>query len=785
MRLGRQLVLSLILASTGTLAAAGAAAAKPVRVTAPRAVLVGAEYQVSLRLSSAGATAVLQRRSRDGWRQVAIARPRHVLATLRARAPKRAGIAIKLRVLVRRRGRVVGRSKPFAVHVAVAGAGQLGLFRRAAPVAHGRLSTPETLPPGTTVDGALNASRVPKAGAPVGTVGVVTAIDPNGFTVIQDPLVAANAAAVVHNVPQAAKLDGRLRVVVGGKTGFVGLGGLAAVMKGMVVVATGRMRGGDLIAASVGSLQVASAPHRAAHTRTAPSVARRRAQATSLMPRDGDVPTTTVSGAFTPTNLPVPVSLRYDTPIVSIDSPPYECYDWLGRKLGTGVASLKLVPQVILSSGGLLTRFPFQVTYVTSPPAYAQLVDGTYAGPGPVPSWLGFLPVAGTDASPTAEVTGGASFGLSITWGDDNCPGANMPRVTIAAATYGYSIDSRTAAAMPGFGQAVKLDAKSCVGINQPVNINFFAGLGGFPDLNPFGSLSAANLSLCDRPTLQGSLVDGAIGDVAGAALSGPPTVHFDPGGVPGTLDDGVAFSPVDSTTSFGLSALSYRPGLIDGYRLEYSLLGVPVISLKASPFPETVGKTPVDVADLVPVTIHAQPTQPRIRLSEFSVQSAAFEDDRPPDFHASADVDWDVKFPSLNLQSGNYTPGTISSSGGTYTTDRSGFPSCGGSLSLDTPDSPKDPIMTVLDDTGSGAGRVWTLQLKATSYGIFFPNPPNSCPTPDFGRYHPDTLWTATVQLKATSDPGEHTQTFNVTSDPSHLGYESWDGTVTLTGNW
>jgi hypothetical protein len=679
----------------------------------------------------------------------------------------------------------VGRSRPFAVAVAVAGAGQRGLFRSAAPVAHGRLSAQGTLAPGTAVDRALNASRVPKAGAAVGTVGVVTEIDRNGFTVIQAPLVAANTAAVVHNVPQAAKLTSRVRVIVDDKTGFVGLGGLAAVMEGMAVVATGRMHAGHLVAASVGSLQVASVSDRAAHPREAPRSARRRVPVRpAAAPRDGDIPTTTVAGAFAPTDLPVPISARYDTPVISMDSPPLECYDWLGRRTaGTGVASLKLVPQVILSTGGLLTHFPFQVTYVTSPPPYAQLDDRTYSGPGPVPSWLGLTPLDGTDASPTAEVTGGASFGLSLTIGN-NCPGA-LPPLTIAAATFGYSIDSRTTAAMPGFGQKVKLDAKSCVGINKPVNINLFAGLGGFPDLNPFGPLSAANLSLCDRPTLQGSLVDGAIGDVAGATLSGPPTVHFDPGGSQGTLDDGVAFSPIDSTTSFGLSALTYRPGLIDGYRLEYSLLGIPVISLKASPFPETVGKTPVDVARVVPVAIHAQPVQPRIRLAEFSVANAAFEDDRPPDFSSSADVDWDVKFPSLNLQSGNYNFGTISSSGGTYTTDQQGKPSCGGDLSLDTPDSPKDPLETVLDDAGSGTSRVWTLQLKATSYGIFFANPPTGCAPPDFGRYDPGTLWTATVSLHATGNPSEHTQTFNVTSDPSHLGYESWDGTVTLTGNW
>jgi hypothetical protein len=60
-------------------------------------------------------------------------------------------------------------------------------------------------------------------------------------------------------------------------------------------------------------------------------------------------------------------------------------------------------------------------------------------------------------------------------------------------------------------------------------------------------------------------------------------------------------------------------------------------------------------------------------------------------------------------------------------------------------------------------------------------------CPGPDFGFNVMRPLWTATVDLHATAQPTEHTETFAVASDPAHAGKENWTGTVTITitGAW
>ena len=188
--------------------------------------------------------------------------------------------------------------------------------------------------------------------------------------------------------------------------------------------------------------------------------------------------------------------------------------------------------------------------------------------------------------------------------------------------------------------------------------------------------------------------------------------------------------------------------------------------------------------------TVTTEPVKcPVITSATFTSSSATFSNVSDPvnpafGYQWSSTESWNVAFARTALSVGSYAVGTVVASGGAFTTTRPMNPTCTGSLSLTTADSPKDPWLKVLSDEGAGTGRHWRVSLTPTSYGNFFVTD-FSCPGPDFGFNVMRPLWTATVDLHATAQPTEHTETFAVASDPAHSGKENWTGTVTITGTW
>jgi hypothetical protein len=194
--------------------------------------------------------------------------------------------------------------------------------------------------------------------------------------------------------------------------------------------------------------------------------------------------------------------------------------------------------------------------------------------------------------------------------------------------------------------------------------------------------------------------------------------------------------------------------------------------------------------ADGGSATLRADPvTCLGITSATFTSSDATFTNvSNPQDpangFQWSSSESWNVAFGRTTLSAGRYSVGTITSSGGTFTTQRPMADPCTGSLSLDTRDSPRDPWLKVTNDYGSGTARHWLISVTPTSYGNFFTTG-NGCPGPDFGFNVMRPLWTATIDLHATARPTEHTETFTVASDPTHAAKENWTGTVTITGSW
>jgi hypothetical protein len=188
----------------------------------------------------------------------------------------------------------------------------------------------------------------------------------------------------------------------------------------------------------------------------------------------------------------------------------------------------------------------------------------------------------------------------------------------------------------------------------------------------------------------------------------------------------------------------------------------------------------------------------PIIREARFTVSNAAFEAKSGDGLTSwTANLNWDVSWnstsnpSSLPLVVGDYMYANASTmnGGGTYTTTTQSVPPkiCSGNLILGGPGTPGDALIKVTGDTTKGKQRIWTLQLRATDYDSFFPDG-GTCASPPFG----DTafssgghLWEADISLPATGSTVEHTVTLDVASAPSHAPYETWTGTVTLTGTF
>src|ERR1700722_1840299 len=117
-----------------------------------------------------------------------------------------------------------------------------GLFAGIAPAASGSLSSPTPLPTpasGTyTLAGLatyLDASNRPAAGAPVGLIGIVTALTTSSVTVTQLPMIApndanGNAIPYVNNVPQIGSFATPVTVDVDSNTTFANAVGLAKLV---------------------------------------------------------------------------------------------------------------------------------------------------------------------------------------------------------------------------------------------------------------------------------------------------------------------------------------------------------------------------------------------------------------------------------------------------------------------------------------------------------------------------------------------------------------------------
>ncbi len=630
----------------------------------------------------------------------------------------------------------------------------------------------------------------------MGTVGLVKSVGKASLVLKQVPLAPTHSAgpgpiSTVTDVPQVGSFARPLVVTVGQGTSFSDPGGLAGLLPGTLIAVTGHSSGGRLTAASVGVLLTsrtvatrrAAAGRLPAYAGPAHGAQAHRAATQSLGADD------TRAFARIITNLGP--ALKYDTPAVVVREPVSACYDVVGRKVaGAGEWTATIVPQAILSLGGLRANYPFDVTYDPMPASYQTTSGGTFSL-GPVPDWLNFIALDGTDSTPTLELTAGASLGVQLTIGN-TCPG-NLPPITIAAATLGYSIDSATTKPMPGGRTKIMLAAKSCIGLNEPLNINLFVDpVTGRPDLNPFGNFTVANLSFCDQPTVTGNLVTANVANLAGARIN-QPTMTFDPAKVgPASVESWGTITPTAPRTSFTLGDFAYHPGYIDGYRLVYTVLGQPVLSTPpVSPFQGHVSFNGLKAAD-APVGLTSTP-QPVITHATFDVPSASWNPTDGVGGSWNVNVNWNITWDStsqpisLPLVVGKYQYAgrADTKGGGTYSYTTSNRSCTDGTLSLANADSPFDAEISVVGATETGAQAVWTLRVQASGGGHFSSSGSNCAPPPPFGdttqngNNHP---FEATVTLKATGQTTPHTQSFTVS--PVNPG-EQWSGTVTLTGVW
>jgi hypothetical protein len=116
--------------------------------------------------------------------------------------------------------------------------------------------------------------------------------------------------------------------------------------------------------------------------------------------------------------------------------------------------------------------------------------------------------------------------------------------------------------------------------------------------------------------------------------------------------------------------------------------------------------------------TVTTEPVKcPGITSATFTSSSATFSNVSDPvdpasGYQWSSTESWNVAFTQTALSVGSYAVGTVVASGGAFTTTRRMNPTCTGSLSLTTADSPKDPWLKVLSDEGAGTDRHWRVSL-------------------------------------------------------------------------
>jgi hypothetical protein len=277
----------------------------------------------------------------------------------------------------------------------------------------------------------------------------------------------------------------------------------------------------------------------------------------------------------------------------------------LGREGQPNAAFIfQITPQAVLSLGELDVNLPFNVSYQKNPDNFL-ITNGAVTGPPPAGDWLNFIPTASPgNGTYSAELTAGVDLGLVVSVQNTCVQGS--PVVQVATATLGYAIQSQTSDPLPGPIQSTTFKSVSCIGINEPLNFNFFNPISGFGNLNPFGTSGAANLSFCDLPTLSGNYVTGNVNNVVGGSINTSP-VAFDPSQTgPSNVYTFGQITATATPLSFNLTNLQYQPFYKDGYQFQYTLLGVTVLATPSvSVFTATFA--PLTTAD-VPVSINATP---------------------------------------------------------------------------------------------------------------------------------------------------------------------------------
>jgi len=492
---------------------------------------------------------------------------------------------------------------------------QAGLFQNVKATIIGTASSPvpiPTLSSGTytlaQLASFLSASATPSPGAMVGTVGVVTGSTASSLTVTQIPMIAqtdasGNSIPFVQNVAQVGSFSAPLTIDVSSTTVFSN-GGLGAIPNGTMIAAGGMPDASGVLQAVV--IAPLAYPSSVAPASTHPQPA---TVAPPARHRLADAFDTSIPGTFVRTisNFLPGLSGSATVALLQTTAP---CNDLagIGRPLGSyGTWSLSATPQYVLSPGQLNLDFAYTVDYQSHPDLFTQ-TGTTFQGPGPAQDWINVSP--GVPSGPggyTAELTAGADIGVSLTIGT-TCPGT--PTIQLASATLGYAIDSATMASLPGPSEMTKFSPIACVGINSPLNINlFFSPQSGFPNLNPFGNFSAANLQLCDNPTIFGNYVTGNVANIVNGTINTTP-VAFDPGqqDAPNVYTFGT-LTALGSPLTFSLTNLQYQPSYGDNYLLQYTLIGVPLISLSPSlpPYPARNVIAPLTTQDAA-VTLVATP---------------------------------------------------------------------------------------------------------------------------------------------------------------------------------
>jgi hypothetical protein len=463
------------------------------------------------------------------------------------------------------------------------GPGASGVFGSAGQATTtGALGTPTALP--TTASGTytlaqlaanLDASQTPPPGTPVGTIGVISSVGSNSIVLQQVPALASpdpvtNPTGFQQNIALIGDFSSPLTVTVDPTTIFSGVAGFAGLANGQLIIAAGKPALGALAAQEI-ALVATPSTNTASSARNVPA---RVAVAAPASRRSTASLGEVVNEAFTRTASLGPAE-KVDLPI-SNQSYPITCQTLLGKANGTGSLSLAVSTQLIASSGQVVANFPYDVTYNPNPPQFTQ-ANGTFGGPGFVADWLNFEPQSGTDAAPTMDLTVGLALGFKVNL-NNTCPGA-IASIELGSATLGYAIESSTTAPMPGPSQSVDLVAQSCIGLNEPLNINLFAGANGFPNLNPFGNLAATNLQFCDVPHVSGNVVTGAVDNLIGATINND-SVTFDPSktGASSVFSFGT-FTPTASPLSFTIDTMTYHPQYQDKYEFQFTVLGNNVLS--------------------------------------------------------------------------------------------------------------------------------------------------------------------------------------------------------------